>query len=413
MAKLSLNPDPGFDINVAFNTMNKRLGELVNSGKMSLDQARAAQSEMRALQLNPAAANRQAATDIFQRHLQVGKYHPENVAAAQRAAERAAQQPQGGLTLAQPAQETARRPYAILGMPTPENGMAPQIKQQTPTQAQVDAYYAGNPDMNNSYWNPYTGSFETRPQVSQPSAPQGVGGTGQSFNPVTAPPSPPRPPEEIMVTPYQRMPEIVTPPQEIMVTPQRMPEIAAPPPPPSVMPPPPIRTYYDPEGPVMPPPSPYPAQPPMATPLPYNPVNTTRLEDLRPGSGMGIGGILNALRNMQLPQGVGGMPRQGSPNALTIGRGPVPLDQQGPPLGGGIGAFLGAPGQAIQAGRMLPKLAEMLKPKMPQSTGVDNTTFIAGDPNFRFGETTQQAPQNAQAMAMGGLLRKYYGGGMC
>lgn len=95
-------PDPDFDINVAFNTMNKRLGELVNSGKMSLDQARAAQSEMRALQLNPAAANRQAATDIFQRHLQVGKYHPENVAAAQRAAERAAQQPQGGLTLAQP-----------------------------------------------------------------------------------------------------------------------------------------------------------------------------------------------------------------------------------------------------------------------------------------------------------------------
>lgn len=140
----SANRDPDFDINVAFNTMNKRLGELVNSGKMSLDQARAAQSEMRALQLNPAAANRQAATDIFQRHLQVGKYHPENVAAAQRAAERAAQQPQGGLTLAQPA--------------------------------------------------------------------QGVGGTGQSFNPVTAPPSPPRPPEEIMVTPYQRMPEIVTPP---------------------------------------------------------------------------------------------------------------------------------------------------------------------------------------------------------
>jgi hypothetical protein len=116
---------------------------------------------------------------------------------------------------------------------------------------------------------------------------------------------------------------------------------------------------------------------------------------------------------MQLPQGVGGMPPQGSPNALTIARGPVPLDQQGPPLGGGIGAFLGGPGQAIQGGGMMPRLAEMLKPKMPQSTGVDNATFIAGDPNFRFGETPQVKAPNAQAMAMGGLLRKYYGGGMC
>lgn len=217
-------------------------------------------------------------------------------------------------------------------------------------------------------------------------------------------------PQEIMVTP-QRMPEIatlpmsqprelpVTPPQEIMVTPQRMPEIAAPPPPPSVMPP----------------PSPYPAQPPMATPLPYNPVNTTREEDLRgrPGSGMGIGGILNALRNMQLPQGVGGMPRQGSPNALTIARGPIPLDQQGPPMGGSIGAFLGRQGEAPQAGGMLPRLAEMLNPQPRQPTGVDNATFIAGDPNFRFGETPQVKAPNAQAMAMGGLLRKYYGGGMC
>ena len=93
------NSDPGFNINTAFNTMNQRLGELVRSGKMSIDQARAAQAEMRALQLNPAAANRQAATDIAQRHLQVGQYSPANVAAQQ-----AAQQPQGGLTLAKTAQ---------------------------------------------------------------------------------------------------------------------------------------------------------------------------------------------------------------------------------------------------------------------------------------------------------------------
>lgn len=42
-------------------------------------------------------------------------------------------------------------------------------------------------------------------------------------------------------------------------------------------------------------------------PLPYNPVNTTTEEDMRgrPGSGMGIGGILNSLRGMQP-----GMPQQ-------------------------------------------------------------------------------------------------------
>ena len=355
----SANRDPGFDINTATNTFYKALADRLKSGQMTLDQARAAQAEMRALQLNPAAANRQAATDIAQRHLQVGKYSPS--------------QPNGGLTQAQTAQATARRPYAILGMPTPENGMAPQIKQQTPTQAQVDAYYAGNPDMNNSYWNPYAGSFETRPQVSQPVTPPQMPVMPQPPMPVS------KPPEEIMVTPY-RMPE-----------PPRMPEI------------------------VTPPPSPYPAQPPMATPMPYNPVNTTRLEDLRgrPGSGMGIGGILNALRNMQLPQGVGGMPRQGSPNALTIARGPIPLDQQGPPMGGGIGAFLGRQGEAIQSGGMMPRLAEMLKPKQPQGSFVDTMPKANVADNFRFGETTQQMPQNAQAMAMGGLLRKYYGGGMC
>ena len=244
-------PDPGFDINVAFNTMNKRLGELVNSGQMSLDQARAAQSEMRALQLNPAAANRQAATDIAQRHLQVGKYSPS--------------QPQGGLTLAQP---------------------------------------------------------------------QGVGGMGQSVNPVT-------------------------PPQEIMVTAQRppMPEIV---------------------------------MPPMLKQFP------------------------------QLPQGVGGMPQQGSPNSLTIARGPVPLNQRGPGLGGGIGAFLGKQGETPQGGGMPPgvgmlrgQIDAMLKARQPQSSFVDTMPKAIVDDNFRFGETTQQMPQNAQAMAMGGLLRKYYGGGMC
>ena len=133
------------------------------------------------------------------------------------------------------------------------------------------------------------------------------------------------------------------------------------------------------------------------------------------GGGMqpkGIGGMLNALKKMQLPQGVGGMPPQGSPNALTIGRGPVPLDQQGPALGGGIGAFLGRPGDALQGGGMMPRLAEMLKPKQPQGSFVDTMPKAIVDDNFRFGETTQQMPQNAQAMALGGLMAKYRGG-MC
>ena len=95
-------PDPDFNINIAMNTFNKQLGERVRSGQMTVAQAQAAQADMRALQLNPAAANRQAATDIAQRHLQVGKYHPENIAAAK--------QPQGGLTMAEQPEIGVTRP---------------------------------------------------------------------------------------------------------------------------------------------------------------------------------------------------------------------------------------------------------------------------------------------------------------
>lgn len=73
---LSAPQDPGFDINTATNTFFKSLGDRVASGQMTLDQARAAQAEMRALQLNPAMANRAAATEIAQRNLQVGPYAP-------------------------------------------------------------------------------------------------------------------------------------------------------------------------------------------------------------------------------------------------------------------------------------------------------------------------------------------------
>lgn len=101
---LTINRDPGFDINTATNTFYKALGDRVASGQMTLDQARAAQAEMRALQLNPAAANRQTATDIAQRHLQVGRYAPS--------------QPQGGLT-----------------------AIAPQAIREQPIQMPMRAYY--------------------------------------------------------------------------------------------------------------------------------------------------------------------------------------------------------------------------------------------------------------------------------
>ena len=80
--------DPDFDINIAMNTFSKQLGERVRSGQMTVADAQRAQAQMRALQVNPATANRAAATEIAQRALQVGPYHPSNIAAQQ-----AAQQP--------------------------------------------------------------------------------------------------------------------------------------------------------------------------------------------------------------------------------------------------------------------------------------------------------------------------------
>lgn len=79
--------DPDFDINIAMNTFSKQLGERVRSGQMTVADAQRAQAQMRALQVNPAMANRAAATEIAQRALQVGPYHPSNIAAQQAAAQ--------------------------------------------------------------------------------------------------------------------------------------------------------------------------------------------------------------------------------------------------------------------------------------------------------------------------------------
>jgi hypothetical protein len=67
---------PAFDINNAMNTFNQQLGQRVTSGQMTLDQARAAQAEMTALQRSP-NATREQATDIAQRQMQVGQYAPQ------------------------------------------------------------------------------------------------------------------------------------------------------------------------------------------------------------------------------------------------------------------------------------------------------------------------------------------------
>lgn len=78
-----------FDINNAMNTFNQQLGQRVASGQMTLDQARAAQAEMTALQRMP-SATREQATDVAQRQMQVGQYAPMQVTPPM---------PQGGLTL--------------------------------------------------------------------------------------------------------------------------------------------------------------------------------------------------------------------------------------------------------------------------------------------------------------------------
>jgi hypothetical protein len=295
------NQDPGFNINTATNTFYKALADRLKAGQMTLDQARAAQAEMRALQLNPAAANRQAATDIAQRHLQVGQYSPANVAAQQ-----AAQQPQGGLTLAQP---------------------------------------------------------------------QGVGGMGQSVNPVTPP---------------QRMPQ---------------------PPVMSVMTPPPTRTYYDPEGPVMPPPPmPQPQELPVAPTMPdrHSEAGIPLWMQLGPGPerDAAYAQYMKAQGGGMQPKGIGGMLQPdsgyGSQQPMISDmayRGPKENPQ------GLAGILAKGPGLGKALGMtMQPQGLTLSGPGVGKQLTLSNAPMQA---------TAAPAASAPQGMAMGGLLRKYYGGGMC
>jgi len=256
-------PDPEFNINTATNTFFKSLGDRVASGQMTLDQARAAQAEMRALQLNPAMANRQAATEIAQRHLQVGPYSPNNMR-----------------QLTPAVMPTGER--EVIGHRSPVPGVRSgdtRIFADQPTQQ--------NPMISDMR---YRGPQPTEHQMLM----QQISNRLRNFQPGFKP--------QGMTTGLGGMLGATR------MTPPDMPQR-------------------------------------VGAPMPYNPINTTRLEDIRPrgGAGMSMGSILQGLRNMQQ------QPRSGFVDTM-------------------------------------PKM------NMPAPTG------------------PQVMAPNAQGMAMGGLMAKYYGG---
>lgn len=299
----STRPDPGFNINTATNTFYKTLGERVASGQMTMDQARAAQAEMRALQLNPAMANRAAATEIAQRNLQVGPYAPQPVTA--------------------PALS-----YPMLGNTPPQ----PKMVQPPMPQAPTEVIGARMPP-------PGVRGGDTRIFADQPMA---YPGGDPNFDESTG-----------VYTPDARGITSI------------------------------LGRFFD----------------------------------------KGIGNDPMQPRFIG-KHFTGDAPEPGM-TYIETGEGlvPVPINDMpmrpstGPGLGGGIGAFLGRPGQVPQGAGMPPgmgvlreRIGNMLNP--PRQSGfVDTMPLINPDPNFRVGQTPQQMAPNAQGMAMGGLMRKY--GGMC
>lgn len=134
-----LPPQSGFNINNAMNTFNQQLGARVASGQMTMDQARAAQAEMTALQRMP-NATREQATDVAQRQMQVGQYAPTPVTPPM---------PQGGLTLSNvpqrltlsntppPMEDIVVQPIRSMPAPLPLTPPAPMpkmVQQPTPTE---------------------------------------------------------------------------------------------------------------------------------------------------------------------------------------------------------------------------------------------------------------------------------------
>lgn len=312
----SANRDPGFDINTATNTFYKALGDRVASGQMTLDQARAAQAEMRALQLNPAAANRQTATDIAQRHLQVGRYSPS--------------QPQGGLTAIAP-QPTP--------MPLPRMPIMPQ-----PPEREVIGLRSPVPGVHGGDTRIFAPT--TQPPMALP------GGTGydEQGNMIRSKPDYLSGIRSLLANFGKGMGNAPMQPKFIG---KNFTGDA----------PPPGKKYIEtPEG---------------LVPVPINDV------PVKPAMGPGLG------RALGMPmQGVGMAPQMPmKPQGLTLSN--VPQQQRltlrNPPMQGNA----------------------------PQYIGLANQSFQMGDPNFRFGQTPQVKAPNAQGMAMGGLMEKYYGGGMC
>jgi polyhydroxyalkanoate synthesis regulator phasin len=272
-----------FNINNAMNTFNQQLGARVASGQMTMDQARAAQAEMTALQRMP-NATREQATNVAQRQMQVGQYAPTPVT------------PQGGLTLVNVPQRLTL-------------GNTPQPVEDT---VGVNAE-AGIP-----LWMRLG-----LPRPAQPATPMPQADTGFNIN---------------------------------------------------------------------------------------NAMNTFNQQlGQRVASGqMTLDQARAAQAEMTALQRTANPTREQATNVAQsqLQVGPY-APQPGMPR---IGYRYPRP-EAPQAAPMPMPPTPRMRMAMPrQPSGVNNSTFMAGDPNFRFGQTPQQMAPNAQGMAMGGLMAKYYGG---
>jgi polyhydroxyalkanoate synthesis regulator phasin len=307
-------PQPGFNINTAMNTFNQQLGARVASGQMTMDQARAAQAEMTALQRMP-SATREQATDVAQRQMQVGQYAPTPVTPPM---------PQGGLTLSNVPQR-----LTLSNTPPPMEDIVVQPMRPAP---QADTGFNINTAMNT-----FNQSLGDRVASGQMSLDQARAAQAE----MTALQRTANPTREQATDVAQRQMQV---------------------------------GQY----------SPQPARElPKPSPMPK----------------------INAEAGIPLWMRLGpGPERDAAYAAYQAGQ------NQPMALPGGTGYD--------ERGNMLPQkqprgVADMLRgmPMMPsQPPQVDNSTFVSM-PNFRMPTAPQPLPSNAQAMAMGGLMRKY--GGMC
>ena len=203
-------------------------------------------------------------------------------------------------------------------------------------------------------------------QAALNAARQQMGGqnVGQSFNPVTSPPSPPR------------MPEIVTPPQ--VSQPQELPVT--------------------------------PTQPDMPERHSEYGIPLWMQLGAGPERDVAYAQYMKAQRGEMQPKFIGknftgDAPPPGKKYIETPeGLVPVPINDVPvkPAMGPGLGRALGMPMQGVG-----------MAPQMPQGMTLSNVPRQLTLSNVPMQGAAPQPVSAPQGMAMGGLLRKYYGGGMC